>query len=141
MLVIGGGVTESGRPFAAATDGATNTVNWIESGAATTWKGGEIVCCTACGETIVCSTADGVFYLVSGGDVDSIRTELDSRSIFGLCGVGVDKAVAGGSNGTLVGINVPARSATLTTALSLDLPKPGRDIINVVPFLDGIAAI
>jgi hypothetical protein len=141
MSIVGGSTLESGRKFAVGVDGNANTIHWLDGSEPTSWQGDEVTCCTGCGETVVCPTISGLIYLVSSDGVSSLKLDTPGLTLFGVCRLSVSKAVAGGVKGTLVEIDLENQSAVVAKASSFGLRKPGRDIINVVPFAGGIAAI
>lgn len=103
-------------------------------GKATKWLVG-------CSETVVCPTNRDLVYLVSSEGVSSLQPDASGLTIFGICELCPGKAIAGGSRGTLVEIDLKTRSVHVIKASSLGLPKPGRDIINMIPFMGSVAAI
>lgn len=141
MAIIGGGTLESGKKFAVATEDNGNAIYWLNGSEPSRWEGDSVSCCTACGETVVCVTLKGLIYLISSDRVSSLGSDVSEHMIFGVCSLGPDRALAGGSNGILLEINLETGTTGVTRASSLGLRKPGRDIINIVTFMGSVAAI
>ncbi len=142
MQIVGASALASGREFTVGVERGRNTVYWLDGGEPITWKGDEITCCTGCGTTIVCPSIGSQIYLISGDQVSSIEFESAATlDIFGICQLSTHRALACGSRGLLVAIDLETQVANAMKASSLGLRKPGRDIINVFPFSNGVAAI
>ena len=130
----------NGTQFVVSSGNSKNSVTWLDN-QTTDWRGIQITCACACENQVVCATGEGIIYVVSEDKIKQIDFDNLGLAINGIAPICDTKVIAGGERGLLVEVDTSKNIANVFKAKAFGAPKPGRDILNIIPYCDGFAAV